>query len=340
MFIPFMIEETGYEAKHSPFCSTAFCLAYLVFGGAAFGALPGSTLEDMAYAFGYVPMDFKWWTPLTCTFIHGHWEHLLGNLAFFWIYGRGLERHLGTPRFLLIYIIGAYASVLAHGLTSPEWLQDEPAIGASGAISAVLGAFLAFMPNAQMRFIVFSPFSGRPLPSIGPAHFVIGTWFLLQIFYGLKVVGDVGQIAFWAHIAGFGAGALVAELMILASRLAEAHSDKDAKPQLSAVQKANAIWRSGEKEQALREAVAAFAREREAGGSGEMLQLYAWLALGEGADERELPPWVHRDAIAPAIRLRSYELALHAIAEAASLNTIDDAQKALSSMKLAIKRLG
>ncbi len=338
MLLPFKIDETGYEAKWTPFASIALCLGYLAFGGAAFGALPESSLESMAYDYGYVPLDFKWWAPLTCTFIHGHWEHLLGNLCFFWIYGSAMERLIGLPRFLLIYAIGAYASVLAHGLSMPSWLQDVPAIGASGAISAVLGAFLVFLPNVRIQFLVFSPIYSRPLPSSGPAHFVIGTWFLVQIFFGLKMLGDVGQIAFWAHIAGFGAGALTAWAMLFIGRLASKRNEAE-ETELGHIEEAFRLWRAGEGELAVREAVAALVAAREARESGALLQAYSWLAF-DPARSALAPAWIHREAIFPALRLKLPELALHALAKAAEAGAIEDPKKALASFKAALEKSG
>ena len=338
MLLPFKIDETGYEAKHTPFATIAFCIAYLLFGGAAFGAMPESSLEDMAYSFGYVPLDFKWYSPVTCTFIHGHWQHLLGNLCFLWIYGSALERLIGLPRFLLIYLAGAYFSVLAHGMSMPSWLQDEPAIGASGAISAILGAFLVLLPNVRIQFLVFSPVFARPLPSSGPSHFVIGSWFLVQIFFCLKVVGDVGQIAFWAHIAGFGAGAFVAWAMLLVGRWASASAKEEEIPSSTPLERADGHWRSGERELAIREAIGSFVKARDSYDNGEALQIYSWLVLDP--ERGEIPPWIHRDVIFPALRMKSYDFALHALAKAIAANALDDPKKALSSFKAALEKSG
>lgn len=337
MFLPFKIDETGYEARHHPFATSAFCLACLVFGGAAFGALSEAELEDMAYKYGYVAMDFKWWSAVTCTFIHAHWEHLLGNLCFLWIYGSALEKLIGLPRFLIIYIGGAYAAVIAHGLSMPPWMQDVPAIGASGAISALLGAFLVLLPNVRIQFLVFSPIYSRPLPSSGPSHFVIGSWFLVQIFFCLKMVGDVGQIAFWAHIAGFGAGAFIAWAMLMIGRLSS-KGRKAEVPDANSFEKAVGLWDSGEREQALREAVGAFAAARGAYDNGRMLQIYAWLILDP--EHGEIAPWIHRDAVFACLRQKQPDLALHALAKAIASNSMDDLKKTLASFKAALEKSG
>lgn len=215
MLIPYAIEEeVHYRGK--PILVYAFCMVYLLAHIILYHFMGQFFRENIFYDFGCVPMDFKWWTPITCTFLHGGYLHLIGNLYFFWIYGRSCERRLGSIRFLIIYVIGAYASVIAHVICVPEFYSDIPTIGASGAISAVLGAFLVLFPTVKIRFLVISIISTRPLPSKGPAYFVLGAWFIVQIAYSMQLVTkDNMQVAFWAHIAGFAAGALIGTVYLL-----------------------------------------------------------------------------------------------------------------------------
>ncbi len=342
-FFPFKIEDLEGEDRWKPIFTTIFCAACLLFCGVLFKALSPDAVEDLAYVYGAVPLDFKWWTAITCSFLHGSWLHLLGNVYFLWIYGSALERVIGPLRFLLIYVAGAFISIWAHVLTVPPWMADIPAVGASGAISAVLGAFLVFLPGVRIRFLVYSPLYPRPLPSYAPAHFVLGFWFIVQIAYGLKLVSDPGQVAFWAHIAGFGAGALVAWLMLLLAKLFERDAsadgdDEEPAPDDASLETARAAFASGDSALALRLAVAAFAKAKEARSPGGMFQIYAWL-VGT-LDESSVPAWLHRDSAHAALRMKAPLLALHAFSRAASSNAIDDPERALAAFRTALERAG
>jgi hypothetical protein len=154
----------------------------------------------------------------------------------------------------------------------------------------------------------------------------------------MKVMGDIGNIAFWAHIAGFGAGAAVAWLMLLPGRLKSpepvASEEVKIAPLLARL---NALVRSGEGEEAGSQALAAFAKAKGEHDYGSLLQLYSWLLfnceLGSAA-------WLHKDAILPALRLKSYPLALHAIAKAAEGNALDKPEQTLLSFKSALEKSG
>ncbi|MBT3378709.1 MAG: rhomboid family intramembrane serine protease [Lentisphaerae bacterium] len=165
---------------------------------------------DAFYRWGAMRFRFRWWTPITCTFLHGGWGHLLGNMYFLWIYGREVERRFGYVRFTAIYILGAVFSAAAQLLTLSPFSADVPMIGASGAVSAVLGAFLMFWPTSKLRCAFFSIFSFRPIIVVLPAWTVLGLWFSGQLLYSLELVGRNESIAFWAHVAGFVVGAAVA----------------------------------------------------------------------------------------------------------------------------------
>lgn len=151
-------------------------------------------------------------TVITAMFIHGGWLHILGNMLFLWIFGDNVEDAMGHARYLAFYflvgIIAAftYAGVNTDGLT--------PAIGASGAIAGVMGAYLVLYPRATVAvLIVFIP-----LPV--PAFILIGVWFIVQVFSGFSTfntnaVGAGGGIAYFAHIGGFIAGALLVKLFTI-----------------------------------------------------------------------------------------------------------------------------
>jgi len=341
-FIPFKIEDIEGEGRWKPLLCSLLCVSCLLFGAFAFRLLSKEALEDLNYSFGAVALDFKWWSPISCAFLHGGWLHLLGNVYFLWIYGSALEKVIGPLRFIAIYVAGAFFSVWAHVLTVPSWLADDPAIGASGAISAVLGAFLVFLPGVRIRFLVYSPLYPRPLPSHAPAHFVLGFWFIVQIAYGLKLVGDQGQVAFWAHIAGFGAGALMAWLFLQLSKLFKSPSedglgedDGDGEASLEA---SRAAFSKGDEELSLRLAVAAFAKAKADRDPGRTLQLYVWLLCS--CEESKIPSWLHRDSAHAALRMKEHFIALHAFSKAAAGNAIDDPERSLAAFKVALERAG
>jgi membrane associated rhomboid family serine protease len=141
---------------------------------------------------------------ITCMFLHGSWLHLIGNMWFFWIFGNNVEDRLGPVRFLTFYLTGGILATLFHYAAYP--LSPIPVVGASGAISAVMGAYLITWPGAMIRCLVLIVF-WLTVVSL-PAWFFITLWFLGQI---LGVLGpDSGQlgggVAWWAHIGGFISG--------------------------------------------------------------------------------------------------------------------------------------
>jgi membrane associated rhomboid family serine protease len=146
----------------------------------------------------------------TSMFLHAGWLHLLGNLLFLWIFGANVEDRVGRVRFLLIYLAGGVAAVAAQILSDPT--SREPMIGASGAIAAVLGAYLVLFPRARIQSLVFLGFFYQLIAV--PAVIVLGFWFLLQVVDGIGSLGATtgasGGVAFFAHIGGFVAGVLLA----------------------------------------------------------------------------------------------------------------------------------
>lgn len=144
----------------------------------------------------------------TAMFLHGSVAHLLSNLLFLWIFGDNVEATLAKGWFLPFYLVcGLVASLTQYAVTP---LSEIPNLGASGAISGVLGAYLVLFPVASVRVFVW-PFS-LFLGTFGvPAFIWIGLWFVLQLFSGVQELGRVaaGGVAFWAHIGGFVAGLLL-----------------------------------------------------------------------------------------------------------------------------------
>ena len=157
-----------------------------------------------------------WATVFTSMFIHGGFLHLAGNMLFLWVFGRSMEDRLGPVWFPLLYLSTGAAAALTH--TAIEAQSQAPLIGASGAVSGVLGAYLLTYPYNRIRaLIVLVIITVIELPAI----WLLGGWFLWQLFQGLTSLGLSGavSIAFFAHVGGFVAGmALVAAARVIARR--------------------------------------------------------------------------------------------------------------------------
>jgi membrane associated rhomboid family serine protease len=171
-----------------------------------------NALEASVYAFGTRPCEVTGACPvqglggetlITSMFMHGGWGHLLGNMLFLWVFGNNIEDSMGHVRFLLFYLTTGVAAGLAHVFFSP--LSTMPAVGASGAISGIMGAYILLYPRARVR-TWFPPFFFFRLS----AWFFLGVWFVLQVLGGLSALGvpdaEQGGVAVWAHVGGFVAG--------------------------------------------------------------------------------------------------------------------------------------
>lgn len=143
-----------------------------------------------------------WATLFTSMFLHGDLMHLGGNMLYLWIFGNNVEDAMGRLRFLVFYLLCGVAAALAQTLADPT--SEIPMIGASGAISGVLGAYILLYPKANVRVFMWIIVVIRILNV--PAVIVLGLWFALQIFSGLGADATQGGVAFWAHAGGFVAG--------------------------------------------------------------------------------------------------------------------------------------
>lgn len=154
---------------------------------------------------GEILNGWLWLRPLTSLFIHADWLHLLGNMLFLVIFGLPAERALGSRRFLALFLIGgAFANLVGAWTLSG---QLRPIVGCSGAVSAILGAYLALFPRAQLGLVL--PL-GLYFQFIRvPAALLIGMWVLLQLLFTWAGPG-FGTVVWWAHLAGFGFGILFA----------------------------------------------------------------------------------------------------------------------------------
>jgi membrane associated rhomboid family serine protease len=156
-------------------------------------------------------------TLLTSMFMHGGWMHIIGNMIYLWAFGREIEDAMGSVRFLVFYLAGGVVAMMAQILGDP--LSRVPSLGASGAIAAVMGAFLVTYPRDQIRTLIFFFIFIRV--TFIPAAFLIGFWFLIQVF-NVGAVAEVktGGVAYLAHIGGFLFGAATARLFVNPRRLA------------------------------------------------------------------------------------------------------------------------
>jgi membrane associated rhomboid family serine protease len=146
---------------------------------------------------------------VTSMFIHGGWLHLLGNMLYLWIFGDNVEDRLGRVAYLVFYLVGGVVAALTQWAIDPT--SQVPLVGASGAIAAVLGAYLVLFPGARVLSLVLVGFFYQ-LVAV-PALLVLGFWFLLQLLNGALSLGMPsagGGVAFFAHIGGFVAGAILA----------------------------------------------------------------------------------------------------------------------------------
>lgn len=182
-------------------------------------SLPSRAANALVAGFGLIPLHVSQVAShggnfqgallpiFTSMFLHGGILHLLGNMLFLWVFGGGVEDRLGHLRYLFFYLVCGVGAALVHVVTN--WGSPVPTIGASGAISGVMGAFIVLFPRSRILTLVpllFIFFTVRL-----PAMIMLGYWFLIQFLSGLSTFGEIGQggVAWWAHIGGFGLGALL-----------------------------------------------------------------------------------------------------------------------------------
>jgi membrane associated rhomboid family serine protease len=157
-------------------------------------------------------------TILTAMFMHGSWSHLLGNMVFLWAFGPEIEDAMNPLRYTAFYLLGGLSAMLAQVFASPG--STVPCLGASGAIAAVMGAFLVTYPRDQIRSLLFIFVFVRV--TIVPAGLLIGVWFLTQLFSIGAVAGvQTSGVAYMAHVGGTIFGVAVARLFVDRRRIEE-----------------------------------------------------------------------------------------------------------------------
>ena len=163
--------------------------------------------QQFVYDYGFIPeavsSGYGYQGFLTSMFLHGGWGHLIGNMLYMWIFADNIEAVVGHSRFLLLYFLGGIAASLCHLYFN--WGSEIPAVGASGALSAVMGAYIVMFPHSRVRgfFIFFVVHI--------PAWIFLGFWFYQQSSAGFATLEDSSGtgIAWWAHIGGFVFGVLM-----------------------------------------------------------------------------------------------------------------------------------
>ena len=176
----------------------------------------------LIYSYGAIPALIlsgkRLYTLITSMFLHGGWAHIIGNMVYLWIFGDNIEDACGHIRYILFYVLCGVIAGLVHIAANPGSLI--PAVGASGAISGVLGAYLLLYPRANVLTVIPWGYFFYRVVRI-PALLYIGFWFVLQVIagsvtllYGVKV-----GVAYFAHIGGFVAGLVLAKLMNLKPRV-------------------------------------------------------------------------------------------------------------------------
>jgi membrane associated rhomboid family serine protease len=152
-----------------------------------------------------------WITLITAMFLHGSWLHILGNMVFLWAFGPEIEEAMGRMRYLVFYLFGGVVAMLAQVAASPG--AKIPCLGASGAIAAVMGAFIVMYPRDRIRSLLIILIFVRV--TYIPAVLLIGIWFLIQVLnVGAVATVQTGGVAYVAHVGGFVFGAATARLWI------------------------------------------------------------------------------------------------------------------------------
>jgi len=190
-------------------------------------AMPPRQLQALFYWFGIVPARYThpdwavwlglpvddYWPFLTSMFLHGGWLHIISNMWTLWIFGDNVEDRMGPWRFLAFYLLCGLVAGVTHWATNMD--STVPTIGASGAIAGVLGAYFLLYPRAHI--ITLIPVFFYPLFVALPAATFALIWFFAQLFSGVSVLigpGQVGGVAWWAHIGGFVAGMALCKLFL------------------------------------------------------------------------------------------------------------------------------
>jgi membrane associated rhomboid family serine protease len=202
------LTDASRRPVHFPVATVSIILAnFIVWGLELHGG------DAFVLKWSAIPADITsghhWITILTAMFLHGSWSHIVGNMVFLWAFGPEIEDSMNPLRYSAFYIAGGLVAMLAQVLIVPH--SAVPNLGASGAIAAVMGAFLVTYPGDQIRSILIIFIFVRI--TLVPAALVIGVWFLIQLFHvGSIAAVQTGGVAYVAHVAGVIYGAVTVRL--------------------------------------------------------------------------------------------------------------------------------
>ncbi len=229
--IPYRADDTADPTSAIPVVTIALIAAnFAAFFYELSLAAQGSELDAFIKAYSLVPCEYTqgcgpypgtpspfWITLFSSMFMHAGWAHILGNMLFLFVFGLHVERSMGGIRYLAFYLIcGLGASALEIATAAGS---NAPGLGASGAISGVLAAYLVLYPTSHVRTLI--PLGFVFWTARVPAWVFIGLWFVMQLIYGLASISDVnaGGVAYSAHIGGFLTGLLLVRLLAQAHRV-------------------------------------------------------------------------------------------------------------------------
>lgn len=207
LFMPKIIIPLGDDNEREKFPAITLSIISLCAAVFLIQVFTVSDPQSFVNQYGFVPANFWSIGLITSMFLHGGWLHLLGNMYFLWIFGDNVEERLGYWGYLIFYLAGGIAASILHALFN--MYSPIPAIGASGAISAVMGAYLFFFPKVKLRLFCIC----RVV--VIPVYLYLGIWFLFQLLYSILSVSNltISNVAWFAHIGGFVFGVAVAWLM-------------------------------------------------------------------------------------------------------------------------------
>jgi membrane associated rhomboid family serine protease len=205
----FPIGDTNIKGGYKPYFSYGFiAINVLIFLFEL--SMSEGVLNQFFINFGVIPAEISrgqdWETIFSSIFLHGGWSHLIGNMMFLWVFGDNIEATVGNMTFMGFYLLGGLAATLGQVYMAPG--SEIPLIGASGAIAAVLGAYLVMFPNSKVDLLILFLLAVIPIRAV----YFLGIWIVQQLFNGYATLSSVtsnsGGVAWWAHIYGFLFGVL------------------------------------------------------------------------------------------------------------------------------------
>jgi len=209
-------------AGSDPWLAESVCRLGVI-PGELLGTVPAGTVVPLgAHAACRIQGTPQWITLLTSMFMHGGWLHLVGNMWFLVVFGDNVEDSMGRGRFLVFYLLCGLVAALSQVFAESH--SALPMVGASGAIGGVMGAYAILYPRAPVHMLVIIFFYFTRI--VVPAYFMLGYWFLIQLFSGVVSLGGSGAgTAFWAHTGGFFTG-LALSFVFRNPELVAAHRQK------------------------------------------------------------------------------------------------------------------